>query len=152
MNEQPSSASVASDVKKVLWISTLWVIFTEEEPFDRPSAEAMTSFLSSLVLPPITRPTLFQTWSGVIRRSIEEVAGVALTQQAILTIRRWAADAAKRWTATRLYEPRQARGLTSAELNRLISFLWFKQWTTNSFKCTALISLIAARTGKFKIE
>ena len=147
MNEAPSSASVASDVKRVMWITTLWIIFTEEEPHDRPDAEAMTSFLNSLVLPPITRPTVLLTWSGVIRRAVEECAGVALTQQTIIIIRRWAADAAKRWTATKLYEPRQARGLTSAELNRLISFLWFRQWTTNSFKCSALIALIAAKTG-----
>lgn len=148
MNAPPSSAEVSTDTKKMTWISTLWMIYCQEEHHARPSAGAVEDFLDSLVLPPVTRPTIFREYSGVIQRALEETSGLALTRQAILVVQRWAAASSRNWTANKLYEPRQARGLTTAEVDRLICFLWFRQWTSNSFKCTALIAFIAARTGK----
>lgn len=149
MNAPPSSADVSTDAKRMAWISTLWLIYSQEKGCERPSAGAVEDFMDSLVLPPVTRPTLFPEYSGIVQRALEEVSGLALTRQAVLVVQRWAASS-KNWTADKLYEPRQARGLSKAELDRLISFLWFKRWTTNSFKCMALIAYIAARTGKEK--
>jgi hypothetical protein len=144
---QVENPKLYTDRGRFLWITTIWTIFAQEEEIIRASAAHVEEFLDGMALPKVTRPTLFTSWAGAIKRAIEEETGSALTSQTELAIKRWAAGAAKAWTKDKLYEPRQAKGISRNEVDQLLAFLWFRRWPNLSFKATALVTFLAARTG-----
>jgi hypothetical protein len=146
MGSRPES-KLTTDAQRFLWITTLWLMFKEGEELTKITGDMIEKFLHSVPLPAITRPALFATWGGVIKRSIEEEEGIALPSNSALAIRRWANNESRAFCKHKLYEPKQAIDIKPEQLSQMLSYLWFRQWANLSFKQTALISFIASRTG-----
>ncbi|CBY13924.1 unnamed protein product, partial [Oikopleura dioica] len=141
------SPSIEADKKRMELIRQQWIMLKDEREFDKINGEIITYFLGTLILGKITRPDLFTTWSGSIRRALEEEMGLPLTSHAALCIKRWASEQARKVAEGKLYEPDQAVAIEPTNLTKLVDYLWFRQWTNLSFKQSALVAYICAHTG-----
>ena len=137
--ESRPSPSVEADNRRMAWISQQWRMLQEEREITKVTGEVVEFFLSTLIVGEIKRPDLFTTWSGSIKRAIEEEVGKPLTSHATVNARKVAEG--------HLYEPDQAVAIEPAKLQVLVDFLWFRKWTNLSFKQSALIAYICAHTG-----
>jgi integrase len=129
------------------WIQHQWSMLQDEREITKVNGELVTYFLSTLILPEIKRPDLFTTWSGSIKRAIEEEINLPLTSHVSLCIKRWASEQARKVASGKLYEPDQAVAIEPKNLQKLITLLWFRKWKNLSFKQSALAAYMCAHTG-----
>jgi len=139
--------SLSEDEKKRLWVDKEWSRFMKRRKSQKIDGELVKEFLEDITLPVIKRPAAFNTWSGVIHRSIEEERGTALTRQTMLEITRWASEKSRALAATKLYESKQSETMTMDRVTEVCTTFWRRPWKNMSFKQMALVLAIAANTG-----